>query len=438
MNTSSSSAPSASSKISHMSKPRNRSAAPGARCADPADSRKAVAAPLAIVVAAVLAACSHGPVTGPPATDSPAARPTPTPVPAPGSAATRPVARWVPAPWSDLPGWSQDAVHEAWPALLRSCARPAAGWEATCAAARTQPPQPPQDAAATRAWLQQQLQPYRIESLEGQAAGLLTGYFEPLLDARRRPLPPYTVPLHAPPADLAARRPWWSRAELASVPAARAALAGRELAYVADPLEALSIQIQGSGRVRLLDEPGPDGQPRVVRLAFAGHNDQPYRSVGRWLIDQGELGADQASWPAIRAWARLHPERIDEMLSANPRVVFFREEPLPNPALGPNGAQGVPLTPGRSVAVDRNAIPYGTPVWLVSTEPQPWASTAQATLPRALQRLVVAQDTGSAIIGAVRADYFWGWGEDAEAQAGRTKQPLRLWALWPRGSAPGR
>jgi membrane-bound lytic murein transglycosylase A len=121
------------------------------------------------------------------------------------------------------------------------------------------------------------------------------------------------------------------------------------------------------------------------------------------------------------------------MLRSNPRVVFFREEPLTQPDQGPVGAQGIPLTPGRSIAVDRDAVPYGTPVWLDSTEPQPWSATAAPARP--LQRLVVAQDTGGAIVGAVRADYFWGWGDEALTQAGRTKQPLRVWALWPRDTA---
>jgi membrane-bound lytic murein transglycosylase A len=118
------------------------------------------------------------------------------------------------------------------------------------------------------------------------------------------------------------------------------------------------------------------------------------------------------------------------MLQANPRYVFFREEPLADPTLGPLGAQGVPLTPGRSIAVDRDAVPYGVPVWLDTTEPQPWSPTPPP--PRPLQRLVVAQDTGGAITGAVRADYFWGWGEGAEERAGRMKQPLRMWVLVPR------
>jgi membrane-bound lytic murein transglycosylase A len=128
-----------------------------------------------------------------------------------------------------------------------------------------------------------------------------------------------------------------------------------------------------------------------------------------------------ASWPGIKAWVAQNPQRVQELLWSNPRVVFFREEALPAPDLGPRGAQGVPLTPGRSIAVDPLSIPYGTPVWLASSGPQ-----------TSLQKLVLAQDTGSAIVGAVRADYFVGWGEGAGELAGRLKQPLRLWVLWPR------
>ena len=150
--------------------------------------------------------------------------------------------------------------------------------------------------------------------------------------------------------------------------------------------------------------------------------------MGRWLIDRGELRRDNAGWPAIRDWGqRASPERLNQMLWSNPRMVFFREEPIADENQGPRGAQGVPLTAGRSVAVDPQSVPYGTPLWLDTTEP------LSAT---PLRRLVLAQDTGSAITGAVRVDYFWGWGEQAEQLAGRMKQPLKLWALWPRDTAP--
>jgi len=335
----------------------------------------------------------------------------------PGPPIEREQSRWVPVSWSELPGWEQDAVRAAWPALTSSCERPAQAWARVCASVSRGPPG--SDAQA-RDWLASYLQPYRVESLDGKHSGLATGYYEPMIEARRKPGAGFKAPLYAPPADLAQRRPYWTRQQLQTQPAAQAALRGREIAYVADPLDALVLQIQGSGRLRVTE---PDGSVRTVRLAFAGHNDQPYQSIGRWLIEQGELPAGQASWPQIKAWAQRNPARIQELLWANPRYVFFREEPLPNPALGPRGAMGVPLTPGRSIAVDPRSIPYGTPVWIDTTEPLGKAP---------LRRLVLAQDTGSAIVGAVRADYFWGWGDEAAEQAGRMKQPLRMWVLWPR------
>jgi membrane-bound lytic murein transglycosylase A len=330
-------------------------------------------------------------------------------------------ARWVPVPYAELPGWDADRVSESWTALKRSCERPAAGFAQLCLQARSAPVA---DDGFLREWLMQRLQPYRVESLDGQPDGLMTGYFEPMVDAVRAASGAYRVPLYGAPPDLAARRPYWTRQQLDTLPAAQAGLRGREIAWVTDPLDVLVLQIQGSGRLRVSQ---PDGRIDTVRLAFAGHNDQPYKSVGRWLIEQGELRPEAASWPAIRDWARRNPKRVNELLWSNPRVVFFREEPLPDPQSGPRGAQGVALTPGRSIAVDPQSIPYGTPVWIASTEPL-------STTP--LQRLVLAQDTGSAIVGAVRADYFWGWGEAAEAQAGRMKQPLRMWVLWPRDNLP--
>ena len=336
----------------------------------------------------------------------------------PSHAVVREQARWVPVSWNDLPGWNADSTQSAWPAFVSSCGRPAPAWANLCAALQRDPPR---SDAQLRAWLMNNLQPYRVESLDGTANGLMTGYYEPLVDARRQPGGAFRVPLYAPPADLATRRPYWTRRQLDTLPQAQASVRGREIAYVADPLDALVLQIQGSGRLRVAET---DGSVRTVRLAFAGHNDQPYKSVGRWLIEQQELQAGQASWPAIRDWTRRNPQRIDELLWANPRYVFFREEPLPDPGLGPRGAQGAPLTPGRSIAVDPKSIPYGTPVWIDTTEPLGKSP---------LRRLVMAQDTGSAIVGAVRADYFWGWEGNAAEQAGRMRQALRMWVLWPRG-----
>jgi membrane-bound lytic murein transglycosylase A len=321
----------------------------------------------------------------------------------------------VPVNWSELPGFADDSLYEAWNAWIRNCERPPANIARLCPEAR-------QLAIATpdeqRAWLMRKLQPYRVEPLQGASDGLLTGYYEPQLDATRQPTARNTVPLYRPPATLAQRRPWYTRQEIDTSPDARAQLRGREIAYIADPLDALMVHIQGSARLRITEA---DGTQRIVRLAFAGTNDQPYRSVGTWLLQQGAVR--DASWPGIKAWAAQNPQRLNELLWSNPRYVFFREEPLSelDAAFGPRGAQGVALTPGRSIAVDKDAIPYGTPVWLASSGPAV-----------NLQRLVFAQDTGSAITGAVRADYFTGWGAEAGDLAGRLKQPLRLWVLWPR------
>jgi membrane-bound lytic murein transglycosylase A len=332
-----------------------------------------------------------------------------------GTAIVQGKSRWQPVAWEELPGFGEDALHEAWNAWLKSCERPPVAFARLCPEVRRLSIG---SADEQRAWMMQRLQPYRVEPLQGPAEGLLTGYYEPMLEASRRPTATQSIPLFRPPAGFGARRPWYSRQEIDTLPEARAALRGREIAYVADPLDALALQIQGSGRLRIAE---PDGSSHWVRLSFAGSNDQPYRSVGGWLLQQGALR--DASWAGIKAWAAQHPQRLNELLWSNPRVVFFREEPLPelDAALGPRGAQGVALTPGRSIAVDKDSIPYGTPVWLVSSGPL-----------LTLRRLVLAQDTGSAIVGGVRADYFTGWGAEAGEVAGRLKQPLSLWVLWPK------
>jgi membrane-bound lytic murein transglycosylase A len=335
----------------------------------------------------------------------------------PGGTIVRGESRWVPVAWDALPGWNEDRLQQAWPALQRSCQRPTPEWVAYCGRALQAAPR---DERQTREWLTRNLQPYRVETLQGSAQGLVTGYYEPLFDARRQAGDAYQVPIYAAPADLATRRPYWSRREIDTLPAAQAAVRGREIAYLADPLDALALHIQGSGRLRIVER---DGNVRMARVSYAGSNEQPYRSVGRWLIDQGELPAAQASWPAIRDWARRNPARVTELVWSNPRYVFFREEPMTDPAVGPRGSQGVPLTPGRSIAVDPRYVPYGTPVWLATTEP---------LSSRPLRRLVIAQDTGSAIVGPVRADYFWGWEGNAAEQAGRMRQALQMWVLWPR------
>jgi len=378
---------------------------------------------LGLAATMLLASCA---VTqpGPPGSASPGQPTTaPTPpvlhMPPPAGTVERNRSRWVPASFNELPGWQDEQLSDWWPAMRQGCQNPPTAWATLCTEVRQTSGLP--DGLLLRLWAESKLQVYRVESLDGDPAGLLTGYFEPEIPASRKPTWNRKVPLYGPPADLVPKKPYWTRQQLDTLPAARSALQGREIAWVEDPLDALILQIQGSGRLQLTES---DGGQRLIRLAFAGHNEQPYKSIGRWLIDQGELTPAQASWPGIKDWARRNPRRVQEMLWQNPRYVFFREEPLLDPSLGPKGAQAVPLTPGRSIAVDPQSVPYGTPVWLDTTEPL-------STKP--LQRLVMAQDTGSAITGAVRADFFWGWGDEAEANAGRMKQGLKMWVLWPKG-----
>src|SRR6185369_10368630 len=183
------------------------------------------------------------------------------------------------------------------------------------------------------------------------------------------------------------------------------------------PIEGFFLEVQGSGRVQL-----DNGQ--TIRMAYADQNGQPYQSIGRWLIDRGELKVNEASLAGIKGWARANPARVTELLDQNPSYVFFREQPVGDPAAGPTGAAGVALTPERSVAVDPRFVPLGAPVFIATTQPN-------SDVP--LKKLMVAQDTGGAIRGPVRVDYFWGFGADAGALAGRMRQQLKVWVLLPRG-----
>ena len=383
---------------------------------------KLVYAGFIIASAALLASCASTPL---PPDDGPAALP-PTAVPTPAGrtadTATLPPnisqakSRWVAVRWVELPGFEDDKLFEAWNAWLKSCEKPGPTFAALCADARRLSIAP---AEQQRAWMTARLQPYRVESTQGNADGLLTSYFEPLLKAARLNGNGYGVPLYAAPANLGSKKPWYSRQEIDTLPEAAAALKGREIAYLADPIDVLLLHIQGSGRLSITE---PNGSQRTVRVAFAGTNDQPYRSVNQWLTAQGVTKINP--WPeATKAWAAQNPQRVQQLLWSNPRYVFFKEEPLSDfdAAFGPKGAQGVALTPGRSIAVDPGSIPYGTPVYLSSRG-------AAGTL----QKLVFAQDTGSAIVGPVRADYFAGTGLEAGEFAAKVNQPLKLWVLWPR------
>ena len=375
-----------------------------------------------MVGALLLSACSS-----PEKTPAPQALVTPPKAPATEAAPVpdklpavfmRPKSRWLLASWSELPGFDADNFNEAWVAWRQNCARNLPTTQGLCADVKRLDGQPSE---LQKKWVMQNFQPYRVEHLNAPtvpANGLLTAYYEPVFEASRNARPGFEVPLYGLPANLKSRVPWYSREEISKLPAAQAALKGKEIAFIASPVDAMVLHIQGSGRLWLTQS---DGSRTQIRLAFAGTNDHPYQSIGRWLLDHN-LTKD-ATWPGIKAWLAQNPRRTNELMWRNPRFIFFKEEALngAEAQLGPKGAMGVPLTPGRSIAVDPGSIPYGSAVWLSSGGPQ-----------TPLNRLVFAQDTGSAIQGAVRADYFAGSGDAAGELAGRLKQDMRAWVLLPR------
>ncbi|MBY4949821.1 MltA domain-containing protein [Cupriavidus respiraculi] len=351
------------------------------------------------VAAALLAGCMSGP---PPRIEGAPAPTTPVP---PVSGAK---GQLQPATWNEIGGWTQDDVRAAWPALQASCQalKKRAEWGRVCAAGLMVDAG---DLNAMRSYFESNFQPYRVLNGDGTDSGLVTGYYEPVLRGSRTRQGAYQVPLYRRPAQLG-NKPLPPRAALLQNPALR----GHELVWVDDAVEAAFLQIQGSGRIRLTDG-------TVMRVGYGGTNDQPFRSFGKWLLDRGEITPAQATMQGIKAWARANPGRVEEMLNVNPRFVFFRELPSSND--GPIGALGVPLTAERSIAVDPATIPLGVPVFLSTTRPL----SAEP-----IQRLMFAQDTGSAIKGGVRADFFWGAGDAAGETAGRMKQGGRMWVLMPR------
>lgn len=356
----------------------------------------------------------------------------------PQGEALAPVLRFEDARWADLPGWNTDDIGAAWPALLASCGSPrmAPAWGAFCGEARSIAATDP---VAQRALIESRLRPWRIatESADGRQRsdqGMVTGYYEPVLNGSRTRGGVFQTPLYGVPDDLVTvelgelypalqgerirgqlqgRRvmPFPDRAQLAD----GSLLAGKELVWVDSAADAFFLQIQGSGRVRL-----PDGS--VLRLAYADVNGQPYMSIGRYLVDQGEMTLEEVTMPSLRRWLAEHPERQAEVFNANPSVVFFREEPLGDPSIGPRGSLGVPLTAGRSLAIDPRLLPLGAPVYLATTHPL----TAQP-----LARLMLGQDTGGAIRGALRGDFFWGLGTEAGDAAGAMREQGAFWLLWP-------
>jgi len=269
---------------------------------------------------------------------------------------------------------------------------------------------PPGDDAAARAFFESTFRPFEVLSND-RAEGLFTGYYEPELRGSRQCRAPYTVPLYRLPPELAVRDkpPFPDRAAIDS-----GALNGRglELVCVDDAVDAFFLHIQGSGRVSL-------AEGGVLRLNVAGQNGHPYVAIGREMLKDGLLAEGKVSMQTIRAWLAANPQAAPGIMARNPSYVFFREVALA-PEDGPLGAEGVPLAPARSLAVDRRFLAYGVPLWLDVDSP----------IGR-LQRLVMAQDTGGAIRGPVRGDLFWGWGSAAGDIAGRMAHRGRYWLLLP-------
>jgi membrane-bound lytic murein transglycosylase A len=403
---------------------------------------------LAIALCAVVSGCAS--VTNPqPASpaqvsaESPAAHPAaahpPTPSEPPGgvSQPSLPARTYELQDWRSLPDWDNDNLAEALPAFLFSCnvLKSALEWTRACAAAAQVQKGDP---IAARGFFESSFAPWLVHNATGATEGLVTGYYEPLLYGSRHFGREFRFPIYAVPPDLLTidltqtnpelkgtrlrgrvqdRKivPYYSRAEIES---GLAAVRGLEIVWVDDPVELFFLHVQGSGRIKL-----PGGE--IIRVGFAEHNGHPYVSVGKILVDRGELTVDRASMQGIKQWAAKNPGKLGPLLQQNPAYVFFRE--LPGSAPGPIGAQGVPLTPGRSIAVDPQTTPLGAPVFLATTAPLSM---------RPLNRLVVAQDTGTAIKGPVRADFFWGFGDDASQSAGRMRQGGTMWILYPRGAQP--
>lgn len=367
------------------------------------------------VLILVLAGCTPAPVVCPVC---------PPPKPQPETA------RYEPRGFTDLPGWNRAQLEPSLRAFIAGCAR----FKRVCALAKSLPAG---DEQAARRFFETEFVPYALISSESGDTGLVTGYYEPIVDGSRVPSAQHRFPIFGVPPDLVivdlgnvvpetrplrlrgrleGRRlvPYYSRAE---IDGRGEAFGAPVLAWGGDPVELFFLQIQGSGQVRL-----ENGER--IRVGYADQNGHPYRSLGRYLVDRGELLLEQASMQGIKAWAAANPQKLRDALNHNASYVFFRELP---PTDGPIGALGVPLHAEVSLAVDRRFVPLGAPVYVASTFP---------LSEEPLERLMAAHDTGGAIRGVVRADFFWGTGQDAGAQAGRMRQQGKMWLLWPIGEPP--
>jgi len=337
-----------------------------------------------------------------------------------------------PIAWAELPGWGDERPAEAWAQLVLTCERMAPRdprWRSICDDTALFPD--PSDEIA-RAFFETRFTPRAVRTGNGDT-GLITGYYEPLLDGRAQPDARFRYPVYGAPDDLVTvelgtlypelngrrvrgrlvgRRvvPYPDRAAIEAQPPLPAAPV---LAWVDDPVALFFLHIQGSGRIRLADG-------TTLRVGYVDQNGHPYVAIGRTLIERGALTPEAVDMPAIRAWLAANPGEAADVLSSNPSYIFFapRDAGLP----GPLGALQVALLAGRSAAVDPKHIPLGVPLWVDTTLPLDNAP---------YRRLLFALDTGGAITGPVRADVFFGYGAEAEALAGRMKQPGRVFALLP-------
>ncbi len=375
------------------------------------------------------------PVCPPAPPIAPAPAPAPVPVPVPEVEYR---GRLQPASWMDIPDWKREPLRDSLVAFVRGCAALAKqeAWQPVCEAAASLAPDTPE--ADIARFFERQFDPYQVINADESTSGMVTGYYEPLLRGGRTRTSKYRYAIYGVPQDLLVvdlssvypdlkhKRlrgriegnrvvPYLARGDIDKDPAP---LKGLEIAWVDDAVELFFLHIQGSGQVQL-----ENGER--VRVGYADQNGHPFRSLGRLLIRQGELPPERASMQGIKDWARRHPSKVQRFMNENPSFVFFRE--LPGDLPGPIGSLGVPLTAERSIAVDPRVIPLGVPVYLATT----WPNS-----PQPLSRLMVAQDTGGAINGGVRADFFWGFGDGAGNQAGKMRQAGRMWVLLPKGYAP--
>ncbi|WP_295623350.1 murein transglycosylase A [uncultured Nitrosomonas sp.] len=339
--------------------------------------------------------------------------------------------------WSALTDWNNDDLFPAWQTFLQSCRVLSKQliWQENCRiAASLQHP----NNLALKNFFETYFIPYQVINTDNTEEGLVTGYYEPLLKGSRTSSERYRFPVYAAPDELLTIElgeaypelkdlrlrgrlngrkvvPYYSRADIMNNPKL---LNGYELLWVEDEVELFFLHVQGSGRI-VFD----NGE--VMKIGFADQNGFPYNSIGKLLVQRGELPLEQASMQGIKQWGRQNPSKLAELLQQNARYVFFRE--LPSDLSGPIGAMGVPLTAGRSIAIDPLSIPQGVPVFLATT----WPNTNKP-----LNRLMVAQDVGGAIKGGVRADFFWGFGHEAGNQAGKMKQAGKMWILMPKEYQP--